>query len=71
MFPNLNAEMARAGLNIKSLSAETGITYESMKNKLSGTTEFKRIEMQKIRNVFPNCSIDYLFATDEETAAAG
>lgn len=69
MFPNLNAEMARAGYNIKTLAVKTGISYESMKNKMSGATEFKRIEMQKIRSEFPNCSIDYLFATDEETAA--
>ena len=69
MFPNLNAEMARAGLNIKSLAAKTDISYESMKNKLSGATEFKRIEMQKIRAIFPDCSTDYLFATNEEAVS--
>lgn len=26
--------------------------------------KFRRIEMQKIKAVFPNCSMDYLFAQD-------
>lgn len=65
MFCNLNAEMARNRLSIKALSDKTGIGYESLKNKLSGITEFKRNEMLSIKNEFPGCSLDYLFATDE------
>lgn len=65
MFRNLEAEMARNKLNIKSLSKRTGIRYESLKNKMSGTTEFKRNEMILIRTEFPNCSLEYLFQTDE------
>ena len=42
MFPNLNAEMARQKLTIKALSELSGINYESLKNKVNGTTEFKR-----------------------------
>ena len=65
MFPNLNAEMGRKKLTIKSLSEETGIPYETLKNKFSGNTEFKRKEMYLIKKeVFPNCTIDYLFATE-------
>ena len=51
-------------MNIKSLSEETGIGYESLKNKMSGVTEFKRSEMLVIKAVFPECSLDYLFHTD-------
>ena len=43
--------------------------YESLKNKVSGNTEFKRSEMLLVKAVFPNCSLDYLFETaqvDEE-----
>lgn len=67
MFPNLNAELGRRKMTIKSLSEETGINYESLKNKMSGSTEFKRSEMVTIKNVsFPNCTLDYLFATEEQ-----
>ncbi len=65
MFRNLEAEMARNKLNIKSLSEKTGIKYESLKNKMSGSTEFKRNEMISIRKEFPDCSLEYLFQTDE------
>lgn len=61
IFHNLNAEMARENMTIKSLSQSTGIGYESLKNKLSGFTEFKRSEMMAIKKVFPGCSLDYLF----------
>lgn len=64
MFPNLSAEMARRHMTIKSLSQETEIKYETLKLKMRGVTEFTRIEMQKIKAVFPACSMDYLFTSD-------
>jgi hypothetical protein len=72
MFPNLCAELARNKLSIKKLSKMSGIKYDSLKNKLAGNTEFKRNEMFLIKSkVFPNMSIDYLFATDDEPKKAG
>ena len=65
MFFNLNAEMARENMTIKTLSERTGINYDSLKNKMSGSTEFKRSEMLLIKKEFPNCSLDYLFATKQ------
>lgn len=65
MFLNLNAEMARKKITIKALSFKTGIPYESLKNKMSGATEFKRSEMVTIKAIFPEYSLDYLFATEE------
>lgn len=66
MFPNLNAEMARKKITIKSLSELTGISYETLKNKCSGNTEFKRKEMYSIKKeAFPECTIDYLFTVEE------
>lgn len=53
-------------MTIKSLSEETGISYESLKNKMAGTTEFKRSEMLAVKSVFPDCSLDYLFYTVQE-----
>ena len=65
MFSNLNAELGRRKMTIKALSELTGINYESLKNKISGTTEFKRNEMYLIKKkAFPKCSIDYLFSED-------
>ena len=62
MFPNLNAEMGRAKLTIKSLAEISDINYESLKLKLRGVTEFKLGEMLSIkRNAFPDKSLDYLF----------
>lgn len=66
MFSNLNAEMARKKLTIKALAERTGINYESLKNKMSGTTEFKRNEMVLIKKAFPECSLDYLFNIDDQ-----
>ena len=65
MFCNLNAEMARKKLSIKALSDKTGINYESLKNKMSGATEFKRSEMILIKSEFPSCTLDYLFEVKE------
>ena len=64
MFNNLNAEMARNNMTIKNLAEKTGISYESLKNKMSGQTEFKRSEMILIKKEFPDCSLDYLFSTE-------
>ena len=69
MFPNLNAEMARKKITIKDLAELAEIQYDTLKNKCSGTTEFKRVEMFRIKKkVFPDMSIDYLFATEEKGA---
>lgn len=65
MFPNLNAEMGRAKINIKNLSEISGINYDSLKLKLRGVTEFKRCEMISIKKkAFPDKTLDYLFETD-------
>ena len=67
MFYNLNAEMGRAKLTIKKLSEISGINYESLKLKLRGVTEFKLCEMVAIKKrVFPDKTLDYLFATESD-----
>lgn len=65
MFVNLNAELARNKLTMKDLAKRTGMNYESLKNKMSGATEFKRSEMIAIKKEFPSCSLDYLFLSEE------
>lgn len=65
MFSNLKAEMARKRLSIKAMSDLTGINYESLKNKMSGNTEFKRSEMCVIKNkIFQDKTLDYLFQAE-------
>ena len=64
MFPNLAAEMARNKMSVKTLAIRTGITYETLKTRMRGTSEFRLVEMQKIKGVFPACSMDYLFESD-------
>lgn len=64
MFPNLSAEIARNRMSIKSLAVQTGIGYEALKLKIRGVTEFRLAEMYKIKEVFPHCSMDYLFESD-------
>ena len=72
MFYNLNAEMGRAKFTIKKLSELSGINYESLKLKLRGVTEFKLCEMIAIkRKVFPDKTLDYLFATESEQKEKG
>lgn len=66
MFHNLNAELARRKMTIKILSEKTGINYESLKNKMSGITEFKRSEMLLVKKEFPECTLDYLFDICED-----
>lgn len=67
MFKNLKAEMARKSLTLKELAERTGIGYESMKNKMSGATEFKASEMRAIKTEFQGCTLDYLFDVTDET----
>lgn len=65
MFKNLKAEMARSGKTNEDLAKVTGIDKASISNKMNGKTEWTRREMYSIKTeLFPECSIDYLFATE-------
>lgn len=52
MFYNLKAEMAREKITIKLLAERTGISYKSLKRKISGDTEFKKSEIVLIKLEF-------------------
>jgi len=66
LFYNLKAEMAREKITIKLLAERTGISYKSLKRKISGDTEFKKSEIVLIKREFPQYSLDYLFASKDE-----
>lgn len=71
-YPNLRAEMARTNVGIKDLMVVTGKSRPGVSNNLNGRGKFSIDESLAIRNnLFPNLSIDYLFASDEETTAVG
>ncbi len=64
MFENLKAEMARQDLNIKDFSKdeELNLSYETLRNKFSGRTEWNKREMWLIKKkYFSQKSIEYLF----------
>ena len=70
MYPNLEAEMARNKITQLAMAECIGVTPTTMSLKINGKAKMLLPECMKIKNrLFPNCSIDYLFATDEETAA--
>lgn len=64
MFENLKAEMSRKNITIMDLSRdkELNLSYETLRNKFSGKTEWNKREMWIIKkNFFPDKSIEYLF----------
>ncbi len=64
MFENLKAEMARQDLTIKDFSKdeELNLSYETLRNKFSGRTEWNKREMWLIKKkYFSQKSIEYLF----------
>lgn len=64
MFENLKAEMARQNLSIKDFSKdeELNLSYETLRNKFSGRTEWNKREMWLIKKkYFSQKSIEYLF----------
>lgn len=64
MFENLKAEMARQDLTIMDFSKDNDLdlSYETLRNKFSGKTEWQRREMWLIRKkYFQDKSIEYLF----------
>ncbi|MCI8759749.1 MAG: hypothetical protein HFJ34_01255 [Clostridia bacterium] len=64
MFENLKAEMARKDLTIMDFSKdkELNLSYETLRNKFLGKTEWNKREMWIIRkNYFKEKSIEYLF----------
>lgn len=70
MLKNLIAEMARNGILYKDLAGILGRDEKSVSNKISCKTEFTRKEMMIIKNeLFPDCTLDYLFAQDEAQEA--
>ena len=68
MFPNLEAEMARSKITQAKLADILDVTPTTMSFKLSGRSSLSLRECVEIKRAFPDKTLDYLFATDEEGA---
>lgn len=68
---NLSAEMVRFGVSVTDLQSFLDCTDKTVRNKLSGTTEFSVREALRIRDkFFPGYRIEYLFASEPEHRGA-
>ena len=70
VYPNLEAEIVRAGVIKAELAANIGISKQSLDNKLKKKTEFTLNEMDHIKTIFETItgkefSLDYLFERSE------
>lgn len=65
IYPNLIAEMARAGLTAEQLAQGININPSTMSAKLNNEGRMKLKEVAEIRRIFfPGMEIDYLFHTE-------
>ena len=65
MFHNLDAEMARRKITRAMLAEKIGKTPTTLSLKLNGKAPLTLAECVEIKSVGnPECTVDYLFATD-------
>lgn len=66
VFPNLAAELTRAGLDVSAVAAAIGKSKGSVYSKFNGKSNFDLSEMEKIKTVIETktaneLTLDYLF----------
>ncbi len=62
MFKNLQKEMKEQHISNRDIARAIGKDERSISNKLSGRTDFTRIEMFTIRDTFfPEMTLEHLF----------
>lgn len=65
VFPNLEAEMARMGIQRKDLAEKLGVRTATISDKLNGKFPFTLDEVVAIkREFFPKFSLEYLFSNE-------
>lgn len=65
LFPNLDAEMARKKITRMALAEKLHKTPTTLSLKLNGKAPLTLTECVEIKNIVnPECTVDYLFATD-------
>lgn len=69
VFKNLKAEMVRKGITNERIAELLGINVCTVSAKLNSYDRLKFNEAKKIQSeLFPECSVDYLFETEDQTA---
>lgn len=70
MLSNLKAEMARTGVSVDDVAAETGKSCRTIRNRIKGKVKFPIDEAMDIRDkFFPGMDLEYLFARSERDSA--
>ena len=67
-FPILEAKIAEKGITKKSIAEKMGIDAVTLSRKLSGKVEFTLKEIRNLHDLFPECSIEYLFMMKEQVS---
>lgn len=65
-FPILEAEISKNGLVKKEIAEKIGLTPRAFSRKLTGKSDFWYSEIQGIRKLFPDYSIEQLFSSSDE-----
>lgn len=65
MFPNINAECARAGMTKTELAEKIGVSYGTLKNWMRGKGEIPASKLVAMSELF-NCSTDYLLGVAKQ-----
>lgn len=68
MFNNLKAEMTRHGVSKKQLAQKLNMSEWTLNRKLNGLSQFTLADMSKIKEVFRDSTISYLFFEALENA---
>ena len=69
MFNNLKAEMTRHGVSKKQLAQKLlNMSEWTLNRKLNGSSQFTLADMSKIKEVFRDSTISYLFFEALENA---
>lgn len=67
LFPNLKAEIARKAIKEKDIAKKIGLSAKTFSSRMTGRSDFTLREMMAIKkHFFPDLSLEYLFATDDE-----
>ena len=65
MFPNINAECARAGMTKADLAEKLGVSYATFRNWMRGKGEIPASKLVTMSELF-NCSTDYLLGVKKQ-----
>lgn len=68
MYPNIEAERARAGLSRAQLAERLGVSYGTIKNWMQGATDIPCSKLIALSRMF-RCSTDYLLGVEAAATA--